>query len=72
MSNDNDGNEKTSQPEILFQLFDSLILSPFSLKVLKCFCATVKVFCEFSCVFRGVVPLSFDKIVGFFTNHSFF
>jgi hypothetical protein len=45
MSNDNDDDEKTPQPETLFQLlitcqttFDSLILSPLPLKVLKCSC----------------------------------
>ncbi len=52
--------------------FDSLILSPPPLKVLKRSYTTVKVFYEFSCVFKGVVPLSFDKIVSFLTNHSLF
>jgi len=52
--------------------FDSLILSPSPLKVLKCSCATIEVFYEFSCVFRGVVPLSLDEIVGFSANHLFF
>jgi len=52
--------------------FDSLTLSPPLLKVLKCFCATLEVFCEFSCVFKGVVFLSFDEVVGFSANHSFF
>jgi len=51
--------------------FDSLILLPSLLKVLKCSHTTLKVFCEFSCVFRDVVPLSFDEVVSFFTNHLF-
>ncbi len=51
--------------------FDSLTLSPSLLKVLKCSCAILEVFCEFSCVFRGVIPLSFDEVVSFSTNHSF-
>jgi hypothetical protein len=79
ISNNNDGDEETPQPETLFQLlitcqttFDSLILLPSSLKVLKCSCAIIEVFYEFSCVFRGVVFLSLDEIVGFFTNHLFF
>jgi len=52
--------------------FNSLILSPLSLKVLKHSYATVEVFYEFSHVFRDVVFLSLDEIVGFFVNHSFF
>jgi hypothetical protein len=79
MSNNNDGDEETPQPETLSQLlitcqmtFDSLILLPSPLKVLKCSCATIEVFYEFSCVFRGVVPLSLDEIVGFSANHPFF
>ncbi len=52
--------------------FDSLILLPPPLKVLKRSCAIIEVFYEFSCVFRGVVPLSSDEIVGFSANHPFF
>jgi len=52
--------------------FDSLILSPSSLKVLKCSHTIIEVFYEFLCVFRGVIFLSLDEIVSFFTNHSFF
>jgi len=42
--------------------FDSLILLPSPLKVLKCSCATIEVFYEFSCVFRDVVSLLSDEI----------
>jgi len=57
---------------ITYQMtFDSLTLSPSLLKVLKCSHATLEVFCEFSCVFRGVISLSLDEVVGFLANHLF-
>ncbi len=56
----------------LLKKMSNLILSPSLLKVLKCSHTTVEIFYEFSCVFRGVVPLSLDKIVSFSANHSFF
>jgi len=51
--------------------FDSLTLLPPLLKVLKCSYTILKVFCEFSCVLRDVIPLSLDEVVGFPTNHLF-
>jgi hypothetical protein len=71
ISNNNNDDEETPQPETLFQLlitcqmtFDSLILLPPSQSA-EVFLCNHWGFYEFSCVFRGVVPLSFDEIVGF-------